>query len=39
MIFHDFINLPEWASLAFIALALLSGIITSIQKEKRSQKV
>ncbi|MBA0885432.1 TerC family protein [Flavobacterium undicola] len=39
MIFHDFVNLPEWTSLSFIALALLSGIIASIQKEKRSQKV
>ncbi|MEY2868000.1 MAG: hypothetical protein RIR01_404 [Bacteroidota bacterium] len=39
MIFHKFLNLPEWASLAFIALALLSGIIASIQKDKRSQKI
>ncbi len=38
MIFHKFIHLPEWASLAFIAVALLSGIIASIQKDKQSKK-
>lgn len=38
MLSHDFINLPEWVSLAFIALALLSGIIASIQKEKKAKQ-
>jgi tellurite resistance protein TerC len=30
MILHDFIHLPEWASLGFIALSLLAGIIVSL---------
>ncbi len=31
MILHDFIHLPEWASLGFIALSLLAGIIVSLK--------
>lgn len=31
MILHDFIHLPEWASLGFIALSLLVGIIVSLK--------
>lgn len=31
MILHDFIHLPEWASLGFIALALLVGILISLK--------
>lgn len=31
MILHDFIHLPEWASLGFIALALLVGILVSLK--------
>ena len=38
MIFHHFVQLPEWASLLFIVTALLSGIITSIQKDKKHKK-
>lgn len=38
MIFHKFLNLPEWASLLFIAISLLSGIIVSLQKDKRNNK-
>ncbi|MEL1240531.1 TerC family protein [Flavobacterium flavipallidum] len=38
MILHSYIKLPEWVSLGFIAFALLSGIIASIQKEKRIKK-
>ncbi|MFE3871224.1 TerC family protein [Flavobacterium sp. ZS1P70] len=36
MLLHDFIELPEWVSLAFIAVSLLAGIIVSlkINKEK-----
>jgi len=36
MILHDFIHVPEWASLGFIALSLLVGIIVSLKfgKEK-----
>lgn len=34
MIFHKFVNLPEWVSLSFIAVSLLTGIIVSIQKDK-----
>ena len=34
MLVHDFIKLPEWVSLAFIAAALIIGIIVSLQKSK-----
>ncbi|MFH6966799.1 TerC family protein [Flavobacterium sp. FlaQc-28] len=36
MLLHDFIHVPEWASLGFIALSLLVGIIVSLKfgKEK-----
>jgi tellurite resistance protein TerC len=31
MLLHDFIHLPEWASLGFIALSLLVGVLVSIK--------
>lgn len=31
MLLHDFIEMPEWVSLAFIAVSLLTGIIVSIK--------
>ncbi|MDR7370824.1 TerC family protein [Flavobacterium aquidurense] len=31
MILHDFIHVPEWASLGFIALSLLIGILVSLK--------
>ena len=31
---HDFIEIPEWASLAFIAVSLLAGIIVSLKINK-----
>jgi tellurite resistance protein TerC len=34
MLLHDFIEIPEWASLVFIAVALLIGILVSINKNK-----
>jgi tellurite resistance protein TerC len=36
MLLHDFFHVPEWASLAFIALSLLAGILVSLKfgKEK-----
>lgn len=34
MLLHDFIEIPEWGSLAFIALSLLIGILVSIRKMK-----
>ncbi len=30
MIFHDFIEVPEWASLGFIGIALLIGVLVSL---------
>jgi tellurite resistance protein TerC len=39
MLLHDLYVLPEWASLAFIALSLLIGIIVSLKmSEKTSSK-
>lgn len=34
MLLHDFIEIPEWASLTFIALSLAVGIAVSLQKSK-----
>jgi tellurite resistance protein TerC len=34
MLLHDFIEIPEWASLAFIAISLLSGILVSLKMNK-----
>ena len=34
MIAHDYIHIPEWASLGFIALALLVGVLYSLHKAK-----
>lgn len=34
MLSHDFVEIPEWLSLAFIALSLLIGIIVSLQLSK-----
>lgn len=35
MLAHDYIELPEWASLGFITLSLLSGIAYSLYKDKK----
>ncbi|MCL6460529.1 tellurite resistance protein TerC [Flavobacterium micromati] len=35
MLLHDFIKLPEWFSLAFIALSLILGIVISLRKNKK----
>jgi len=39
MLLHDFYIIPEWASLSFIALSLIIGVIVSLQmsKEKESK--
>lgn len=37
MLLHDFIEVPEWASLAFIALSLLIGIVVSLQLGKKEE--
>ncbi|AWG23449.1 hypothetical protein FFWV33_18885 [Flavobacterium faecale] len=34
MLAHDFIHIPEWGSLVFIALALIAGIAVSLIKNK-----
>ncbi|WP_310379276.1 TerC family protein [Flavobacterium sp.] len=38
MLSHDFIEIPEWASLAFIAIALLTGILFSLKQSKPENK-
>ena len=35
---HDWIEIPEWVSLAFIALSLLIGIVVSLQKSKNDEE-
>ena len=37
MLAHDFIEIPEWASLAFIAFALLVGVLFSLSKSKSEE--
>lgn len=34
MLAHDYIHIPEWASLGFIAVSLLAGVLASLQKAK-----
>lgn len=34
MLLHDYIKLPEWASLTFIAISLLVGILVSLRMSK-----
>jgi len=31
MLLHDYYEVPEWASLTFIALSLIIGVIVSLQ--------
>ncbi len=35
MLLHDFLEIPEWASLLFIAFSLAVGVIISLQKSKK----
>lgn len=35
MLFHDFMEIPEWGSLAFIAVSLLTGIVVSLKRNKK----
>ncbi|WP_366184484.1 TerC family protein [Flavobacterium ovatum] len=35
MLVHNFVTIPEWASLAFIAIALITGIIVSLRINKK----
>ncbi|WP_310557017.1 TerC family protein [Flavobacterium sp.] len=37
MIIHKWVEIPEWASLGFIALSLLVGIFVSLQKSKQEE--
>ncbi|MFV8344243.1 TerC family protein [Flavobacterium sp. XS2P39] len=39
MLLHDFIEMPEWVSLAFIAISLLTGIIVSLKMSKEEGAV
>lgn len=36
MLLHDYIEVPEWASLGFIAVALLIGVLVSLNKDKKA---
>ncbi len=35
MLAHDYLHIPEWASLGFIALSLLVGVLVSLQQAKK----
>ncbi len=37
MLLHDFVELPEWASLGFIALALIIGILVSLNSDSKKE--
>ncbi|MCV9930797.1 TerC family protein [Flavobacterium sp. LS1R47] len=39
MLLHDYIEVPEWGSLAFIALSLIVGIIVSLQSSKSNEGI
>ena len=36
MLLHDYIEIPEWVSLAFIALSLIAGIVVSLRKSDKN---
>ena len=38
MLVHDFIEIPEWASLTFIGVALLVGVLVSLYKDSTAKK-
>ena len=38
MLVHDFIEIPEWASLTFIGLALLVGVLISLYQDSSKNK-
>ncbi|HEX9152869.1 MAG TPA: TerC/Alx family metal homeostasis membrane protein, partial [Flavobacterium sp.] len=38
MLLHDFIEIPEWVSLSFIAVSLVTGIIVSIKMGKEEEE-
>ncbi|WP_309641704.1 TerC family protein [Flavobacterium sp.] len=38
MVLHDYIEIPEWASLGFIALALLVGVLVSLNRDSVDNK-
>jgi tellurite resistance protein TerC len=35
MLLHDFIEIPEWGSLSFIAFSLIAGIVVSLRMSKK----
>jgi tellurite resistance protein TerC len=35
MLLHDYLKLPEWVSLAFIAVSLIAGIVASVRKSSK----
>ena len=37
MVFHDFIEIPEWVSLAIIAFSLLIGVVISLKMDKKEE--
>ncbi len=37
MILHDYIKLPEWASLSFIVIALVTGVVVSLKLNKTEE--
>jgi len=37
MLLHDFIEVPEWASLGFIALSLVIGVIVSLKMSEKEE--
>ncbi|MDN3674073.1 TerC family protein [Flavobacterium branchiarum] len=39
MLLHDYIEIPEWGSLAFIGLSLIIGIMASLQSGTKTEKV
>ena len=38
MLLHDYIEIPEWASLAFIALSLVGGVLASLRSNSIAEE-
>ena len=39
MLLHDLVEIPEWASLGFIALSLLIGILVSLNRDSNERSI
>jgi len=39
MLLHNYVEIPEWASLGFIAASLITGVLVSLRQDSRRKKL